>query len=188
MRCLYVSNAEMYKHQWVVVRAIEALRKAGHDITLALVGGGAGKAQRLLERQIVLSDPRGTFVQQLDFVPPKELPVHLANADLFVFASSCENMPNTLVEAMAVGLPIACSNRGPMPEVLKDGGVYFDPEDAESIADAVEQLITNKLLRESVARRAKSLSEQYAWPRCANETWKFIHETYTVASHRMLRP
>ena len=35
-------------------------------------------------------------------------------------------MPNTLVEAMASGLPIACSDRGPMPEVLGDGGVLFD--------------------------------------------------------------
>ena len=55
----------------------------------------------------------------------------LADANLFVFASSCENMPNTLVEAMAIGLPIACSDRGPMPEVLRDGGVYFDPEDCD---------------------------------------------------------
>jgi len=178
VRCLYVSNAAMYKHQWVVVSAIETLRKVGHDITLTLVGGGAGKAQRLLERQISISDPDGNFVQQFDFVPQKDLPAHLANADLFVFASSCENMPNTLVEAMAAGLPIACSNRGPMPEVLKDGGVYFDPENADSISNAVEQLITNKSLRERVARCAKTISEQYSWSRCANETWEFIFETY----------
>ena len=77
----------------------------------------------------------------LGFVPHDDLPSLLAGADLFVFASSCENMPNTLVEAMAIGLPIACSDRGPMPEVLRDGGVYFDPENPESIAAAIETLI-----------------------------------------------
>jgi glycosyltransferase involved in cell wall biosynthesis len=98
----------------------------------------------------------------------------LANADVFVFASSCENMPNTLVEAMAVGLPIACSNRGPMPEVLEDGGVYFDPEAPHSIADALERIITNADLRTQVATRAQQLSRQYSWSRCTSETFAFL--------------
>jgi glycosyltransferase involved in cell wall biosynthesis len=176
--CIYVSPIWEFKHQWVVVRGIEILRKRGHDIVLTLVGGGAGKPKRLLEKQIQVSDSEGKFVRQLGFVPPEELPVHLANADIFVFASSCENMPISLMEAMAVGLPIACSERGPMPEVLGDGGVYFDPEDATSIARAIERIILDANLRGFIANRAKALSEQYSWSRCADETWSFIASTY----------
>jgi glycosyltransferase involved in cell wall biosynthesis len=132
----------------------------------------------LLDEEIDRTDPQGDFIESIGFVRHEEIPTLLSKADLFIFASSCENMPNTLMEAMAAGLPIACSNRGPMPEVLKDGGVYFGPENADSIANAVEQLITNESLRERVARRAKSISELYSWSRCANETWKFIHETH----------
>lgn len=179
IRCIYVSNAEMYKHQWVVVCAIAVLRKRGHNLSLTLVGGGKGPAQQLLQDTIAVSDPEGVFVEQLAFLPQKELSMQLASADLFVFASSCENMPVTLVEAMAVGLPIACSNRGPMPEVLADGGIYFDPEDAYSIADAVEQVIKDPVLRARIAQRAKSISEQYSWLRCSDETWAFIVETYS---------
>ncbi len=178
IQCIYVSNAEMYKHQWVVVEAISLLRKRGYDLALKLVGGGKGPAQRLLLDAIAVSDQGGKFVEQLAFLPQQELPNHLARADLFIFASSCENMPNTLVEAMAVGLPIACSNRGPMPEVLADGGVYFDPSDAESIAGAIEQIIRLPALRLAITLRAKTLSQQYNWKRCANETWAFIAETY----------
>lgn len=178
VRCVYVSNAAMYKHQWVVVRAISTLRKRGHNLTLTLVGGGTGWAHQLLQDEIAVSDPDGVFVQQLNFVPQKELPSHLANADLFVFASSCENMPITLVEAMAAGLPIACSNRGPMPEVLADGGIYFNPEDADSIADAIEKIVQDPTLRSTIAQRAKTLSEQYSWSRCADETWAFVVQTY----------
>ncbi|MBE0613506.1 MAG: glycosyltransferase [Burkholderiales bacterium] len=178
IRCVYVSNAEMYKHQWVVVCAIAALRKRGHNIALTLVGGGAGRAQRILDAQRAASDPDGSFVEQIDFVSQAELLKHLISADLFVFASSCENMPVTLVEAMAVGLPIACSIRGPMPEVLQDGGVYFNPEDAESIAGAVEQIVKDPALRLKIAGRAKTVSEQYSWLRCSDETWRFIVETY----------
>jgi glycosyltransferase involved in cell wall biosynthesis len=178
IRCIYVSNAEMYKHQWVVVKAITLLRKRGHNLSLSLVGGGKGPAQQLLQEAIAVSDPEGVFVEQLEFLPHEDLPALLAEADLFVFASSCENMPVTLVEAMAVGLPIACSNRGPMPEVLADGGVYFDPEDADSIADAIEQIIQSPELRLAIAQRAKALSQQYSWKRCADETWAFVVETY----------
>ena len=178
IRCLYVSNAELYKYQWVVVQAISLLRKRGHNLTISLVGGGKGQAQKLLQDAIAVSDPSGEFVEQLAFLPQQELPNHLANADLFVFASSCENMPNTLVEAMAVGMPIACSNSGPMPEVLGDGGVYFDPKDADSIAEAIEQIIQSPALRLAIAQRAKVLSQQYNWKRCADETWAFVAETY----------
>jgi glycosyltransferase involved in cell wall biosynthesis len=180
IRCVYVSNASMYKHQWVVVEAIGHLRSRGHNLELTLAGGGSGRAMRRLEREIARSDAQGKFVKCLGFVQPDVLPGVLAGANLFVFASSCENMPNTLVEAMAVGLPIACSDRGPMPEVLRDGGVYFDPENAVSIAEAIEALIRDADLRTSKAARAKHLAAQYSWARCARETWSFLK---TVARH-----
>jgi glycosyltransferase involved in cell wall biosynthesis len=178
VRCIYVSNAEMYKHQWVVVKAISLLRKCGYNLTLSLVGGGKGPAQHLLLDAIADSDPEGVFVQQLEFLPHSELPELLAQNDVFVFASSCENMPVTLVEAMTVGLPIACSNRGPMPEVLVDGGIFFDPEDAASIAGAIEKIIQSPTLRLAIAKRAKFLSQQYTWKRCADETLEFVAKSY----------
>lgn len=177
IRCLYISNALPYKHQWHVVEAVAKLRKLGFSLQLDLVGGGEGHAQMRLERQIAESDPEGTFVTQHEFVPQHTLPDFLSRADLFIFASSCENMPNTLIEAMAVGLPIACSDRGPMPEVLQDGGVYFDPENPDSIAAAIIDLITNHDNRSRLASRAKQLAGQYSWMRCAHETLAFTAQT-----------
>ncbi len=177
LRCLYVSNAAPYKHQWHVVRAVADLRRRGFDLRLVLVGGGTGAAQQRLEAELALSDPRREFVTTIGLLPAERLPSVLAEADLFVFASSCENMPNTLVEAMAAGLPIACSNRGPMPEVLADGGVAFDPESPPSIAAAIERLVADAALREQCAERAHQLAQQYSWTRCGRETWQFLIET-----------
>jgi len=179
IHCIYVSNAEMYKHQWVVVKAIAILRNRGYNLFLRLVGGGQGTAQKLLMNAIKVSCVDEDFVEQFEFLPHSEVPFLLADSNLFIFASSCENMPVTLVEAMAVGLPIACSNRGPMPEVLGDGGVYFNPEEAVSIAAAVERIIVSKDLRLSIALQAKLFSQQYHWKRCANETFAFIARTYS---------
>jgi glycosyltransferase involved in cell wall biosynthesis len=174
VRCLYVSNTDMYKHQWHVVRAIAILRKAGHSVSLKLVGGGLGPAKALLDKAIDEEDPSGEFVEVLDAVRHSEIPLELEKSDIFIFASSCENMPNTLVEAMAGGLPIACSNRGPMPEILQGAGTYFNPEDPTSISRAVEALILDGSFRRTLAQKGKEISDQYSWERCAHETWNFL--------------
>jgi glycosyltransferase involved in cell wall biosynthesis len=179
IRCLYISNAELYKHQWNVVKAIRLLRERGHDVRIELVGGGSGAAQERLEKEIADSDPGHQFVVQREFVPQHTLPDFLAQADLFVFASSCEAFGITLLEAMSAGLPIACSNRSSLPETLKDGGLYFDPENPVEIAAAIGELICDVTKRERVAMRAKELSRQYSWGRCARELFSFIAKTAT---------
>jgi glycosyltransferase involved in cell wall biosynthesis len=161
-----------------VVRAFALLRKRGYDVILDLVGGGTGPAVQILQDEIDTLDISDVFVRRYDFLPHDNLPALLAQSDLFVFASSCESMPVTLLEAMAVGLPIACSNCGPMPEILVDGGVYFDPKDAESVAKAIEEIILSESLRFTISERAKVLAQQYTWERCAKETLAFITNTY----------
>jgi len=183
IRCLYVSNAEMYKHQWMVVRAVGSLRRNGYNVSLLLVGGGMGSPQKLLDEELARIDPQREFIETRGFVHHNEIPGLLAQADLFVFASSCENMPNTLVEAMASGLPIACSDRGPMPEVLEDGGVYFDPENPDSIAAAIESIIINRDMRILIAKRAKELSKQYSWQRCKSETFGYLRACIKTVSY-----
>lgn len=174
IRCLYVSNVEMYKHQWHVVRAIAMLRAQGYPVHVQLVGGGTGRAMQRLREVLAVEDPAGTFVEVVDAVRHEEIPRYLHNADVFVFASSCESMPNTLIEAMASGLPIACSDRGPMPEVLRDAGVYFDPEDPSSIARALKRFLDEPTLRREASVRALHLAAEYSWERCAHETWTFL--------------
>lgn len=60
---------------------------------------------------------------------------------------------------MAAGLTIACSKRGPMPEVLEEGDVYSDPEDVDSIAVAVEPIVQDPTLRLRSVRCADELLE-----------------------------
>ena len=89
-------------------------------------GIGNGKpglnATKSLEKTLDKLDPHRKNVTIVGSVDHNILPDFLSNCDLFIFGSSCENMPNTLVEGMASGLPILSSNRGPMPEILKMGG------------------------------------------------------------------
>ena len=57
---------------------------------------------------------------------------------------------------MSIGLPIACSNQSSLPEILHDGGVYFDPRSPASIAKAIEDLIVDPLMREQSRLRREN--------------------------------
>ena len=177
VKCVYVSNVDIYKHQDHVVEAIRVLRDSGLSVELTLIGGGIGPAKSKLDNAIKRCDPHGLFVRQLDFVEHAELPRHLEQANIYIFASSCENLPVTLLEGMAAGLPIACSNRGPMPEVLQDGGVYFDPENISSIAAAIQRLIDSQDLCKEVTKRAQRIASEYSWAICSKKTFEFIRDT-----------
>ncbi len=174
LRVLYVSIVDVYKHQWNVAEAMALLRREGLPVRAEFVGPAYPPALRRLVRTLDSLDPRREFVVRREGVPFSELHATYRHAEIFVFASSCENLPNILVEAMASGLPIACSSRGPMPEVLGDAGVYFDPEDPGSIASAVRALARDPDLRAEKAALAHARAAPYAWPRCASDTLAFI--------------
>ena len=173
-RVLYVSIIDEYKHQWHVVEAVDALRKQGFPIVLALVGPAYPPALKRLNQTIDCLDVKRRWVHYHGAIPFNELHLRYAEADLGLFASSCENMPNILLETMASGLPIACSNRGPMPEVLGQAGVFFNPEQPEDIARALRELIESQRTRTELARASYGRVQEYSWLRCADETFRFL--------------
>ncbi len=177
-RLLYISIIDVYKHQCEVVEAVAELRQSGIPVALNLGGPAYPPSLRRLRKVMRRVDPRGTFVRYLGPVSYDNLAGHYHSADAFVFASSCENMPNILLEAMAAGLPIACSNRGPMPDVLGDAGLYFDPENQGEVAEALRKLLEQPELRATLAQKAYERSKTYSWQRCADETFAFITETH----------
>jgi glycosyltransferase involved in cell wall biosynthesis len=141
---------------------------------LDLVGPAYPPALKRLNETIARVDADRRWVHYHGAVPFNELHHRYAQADLGLFASSCENMPNILLETMASGLPIACSSRGPMPEVLGDAGVYFDPEQPEEIARVLRELIESPQLRTELAHASYQRAQQFSWQRCADETFGFL--------------
>lgn len=176
IRCIYISTIAVYKNQDTVVKAIRALRSRGYDITIDLIGPDDGTGNRSLFDLIRSVDPKNIFISFLGPCPHHELPEIISNADFFIFASSCENMPVTLIEGMASGIPIVCSDAGPMPEVLKGGGVYFDTRSPHSLAHALERLIVDKALRVACTNDAKTEAANYSWERTAKETFNYIRD------------
>jgi glycosyltransferase involved in cell wall biosynthesis len=169
---LYTSIVDVYKHQWNVAAAVMKLREEGLPVALKLAGGSYPPSMKRL-RNVLAHDTRNV-VELAGEVPHAALPELCQAADLFVFASTCENMPNILIEAMAAGLPIASSSHSPMPQFLGDAGIYFDPEQPDDVARAIRTLIADPSLRATLAARAFARAAQYSWERCARETFDFL--------------
>jgi glycosyltransferase involved in cell wall biosynthesis len=172
-RIVYVSIVDHYKHQDQVARAVVALRDKGLPVRLELIGPAYLPALARLEYVLDELDPQRRTVRVCGPMRYDELPAVYAGADLAVFASSCENMPNILLEMMSSGVPIACSDRGPMPEVLGEGET-FDPERPDQIAQAIERLMRSPALREQHAAMAAARAAGFSWRRCAQETCAFL--------------
>ena len=174
---LYVSVVEPYKHQWHVVEAVAMLIKKGLPVKLDLVGPANPSTLIKLEDKLKQYQCYSDYIKYHGAIDYKQLAAVYSKADLFIFASSCENMPNILLEAMSSGLPVASSNLGPMPEILEDAGLFFNPESPLEIKETIEKYFESSELRKEKAVAAYNRALDFSWERCANSTFDFLAST-----------
>jgi alpha-1,6-mannosyltransferase len=130
---------------------VEAVRKLGKPYHLLLVGGGAPMPQHA----------------QLSIMPfqreQRALAGVLASCDMLVHPGDCETFGLIVLEAMACGLPVVGTNGGGVAELVDDQtGILARPNDADSLAGAIEALYARDLMRLSAHARRKA-HEQYDW-------------------------
>ena len=173
---LYVSILFNYKAQLEVVQAWSKVRRMRHTgEKLLLVGPEyrpyASKVRKLidslgLQDEVIVTGP----------VPYSELPSYYHNAKINLFASSCENCPNILLEALAAGRPVLCSNYPPMPEFGGDAVEYFDPYNPDELATLLLKCLDDKELSASMGAKAFEHSFRYDWKESAAKTWNALAE------------
>ncbi len=187
-RWLYVSTVTRYKHQAVVADAMRALRAEGLPVALEFAGlGDDPRSVRELRARMRDYDPEGRWITWPGHLPFAGIVDAYARADAAVYASSCENMPNILLESMASGLPVACADRGPMPELIGPAAVYFDPEDPRDLARAARAMLRDPELRARIAAGAFARAQRFSWARCAAETFTFLREVARATAPSPLR-
>jgi glycosyltransferase involved in cell wall biosynthesis len=173
-RILYVSVIDYYKHQGEVVAAVAELRNQGFPVSLELAGPAFPPALLQLNRIMDQFDSNREWVRYAGPVHYVELHELYTQVDMAIWASTCETFGIILLEAMASGLPIACSNKQPMPDVTGGAAVYFDAEDPVDIARALRELIGSPTLRTTLAQAGYEHAQGFSWQQCADETFGFL--------------
>lgn len=171
-RLLYVSIITEYKHQWNVAQAVLRLRNEGYFITLDLVGGYTDEALQKLNA--VLTQDKEKIIRYTGLVPYEELSTIYKEADGFIFASTCENMPIILIEAMTAGLPVASSEKQPMPEILKQSAFYFQATDVDSIYESLKKFLLDPDRRKINAEETFHKASGYTWEDCSYRTFTYL--------------
>jgi glycosyltransferase involved in cell wall biosynthesis len=173
---LYVSRIEPYKHQLEVIEIVDKIRKeTGWPLQLQLAGLASDSLYNILVQQKIRQvDLDNAWIRNLGSVNYRDLENIYRNADIGIFASSCENMPIILLEKMAAGLPILCNSVSPMKDYLKDQGIYIDINDINTSADKLRLQIKDLVLRKEHSRNCIQLASQYSWINSSLTTFRFL--------------
>jgi glycosyltransferase involved in cell wall biosynthesis len=91
-------------------------------------------------------------------------------AELFVFPSEYEGFGLPVLEAMACGAPVVCGNRSSLPEVAGDAALLCDPHDVDSLAGAIEQVLTDRDVQMALQQRSLVRAAYFSWEQTAQQT------------------
>ena len=163
-RILYVrSFAKIYNTE-MAIKVLKSLSETYHDSTLCMVGpdrDGSLEKTKALAKELGLED-KVTFTGGLN----KEEWIALsADYDIFINTTNFDNLPVSIVEAMALGFPIISTNVGGLPYLIEDGvdGLLVDKNDDKMMHEKIELLLNNPDLCISLSNNARKKAETYAW-------------------------
>jgi len=174
---LYISRIEHPGKNHL--RLIEAYSKLPRAVAEAhpLVIAGADWKDADVVHDAAAKSPHADLIRFTGFVANEEMPRLWEEAGFYVFPSLFEGFGLSLVEAMAKGIPCACSNNGSLGEIASDVAVTFNPESVDEIASALERLL-GESEEDRNARIARGLEwvKRFSWEDHAKGIVKLLEE------------
>ncbi|MCW3019249.1 MAG: glycosyl transferase group 1, partial [Solirubrobacterales bacterium] len=153
-----------------LIALIGALARIPSDRRPVLVLPGYPTAHELELRERASSLGVQDDVRFPAWVSAEELEGLWALARGFVFPSLYEGFGLPVLEAMARGVPVACSNASSLPEVAGEAALLFDPNEESTIAAALGRLLDDAKLRERLRALGLERAQRFTWERTANLT------------------
>lgn len=158
-----------------ILRLLEAFGSLSSDFPdLHLVL--AGKKGWLYEEIFHKAEGLGGKVHFPGYIASEDLPLLLRGARLFILPSLYEGFGFPILEAMAAGTPVVCSNTSALPEVAGDAALLFDPHDVEAMRETMRKVLEDEALRAELVERGLERAKSFSWERCARETLRVLEK------------
>jgi len=174
---LYVSRIDHpLKNHIQLIKAFGIFKeRTGYPHRLILAGADSNNAARV--KSVAAQPAWRSDIFFTGHFPPQGLPELYAGADFVVFPSMYEGFGQGVLEAMAVGIPVACARAASLPETADHAALYFDPRDPEDMADRMVSLACDRELHERCRTLGLERVKSFSWDHCAQRTLEIIQGT-----------
>jgi len=182
---LTVGTIEPRKNLSLLLRAYAALPRK-ERLPWLLVGGLGWRGQELL----AAIEGRGLqgSVRHIGFIPDEELPLWYNSAEALLFPSLYEGFGLPVLEAMACGCPVLCSDVSSLPEVAGSAGICLPPDDAPRWTQALHNAYADSAWRAGARGRGLQQAAQFSWQRTAAATVRSYRKALDMGSHEEQSP
>ena len=166
---LVVSTVHPHKNWERLLDAYQQLTEHGFHRGISWWAGLPGKSWKAVQRHLRQTglDDR---VHLLGWQPRRVLLALFKFAEALVFPSTFEGFGIPVLEAMAAGLPVACSDIPPLREIADGAAVFFDPASAEAIREGMKTVLGDLGCRERIVARGLEKAKRSTWQRAAEQT------------------
>ncbi|MDI7276139.1 MAG: glycosyltransferase family 1 protein [Anaerolineae bacterium] len=171
---LYLGTIQPRKNLARLVEAFARLPVELGNVDLVLAGGTGWLADEVFRRVAGLGlESRVHFP---GYVPYEDLAALLSAAECFVMPSLYEGFGLPVLEAMACGTPVLCSDASSLPEVAGDAALQFHPHDVGAMAEALARVLGDSALRQTLVQRGHARARLFSWERAAREVLAVLTE------------
>lgn len=171
---LMVGTLEPRKNHLTAMRALHHLKAAGLPHCLVIAGGEGWLFAPI--REAVAQLGLQADVHFTGYVPAADLPALYGGAACVLQPSLYEGFGFPVLEAMACGAPVVCSNVSSLPEAAGDGALLVPPLDEHGLTAAITQIITQPALAEQLRTAGLRQASRFRWQQCAAETVALYHQ------------
>ncbi|NDJ54226.1 MAG: glycosyltransferase family 4 protein [Chloroflexi bacterium] len=177
---LAVGTIEPRKNYARVIEVLARLRVDDPELKLVIVGV-EGWLTESFQQALDAFKQRDAVVLP-GFVLDDDLPAVYSGADALVMASLAEGFGLPILEAMACGVPVACSSTTALGEIAGSAAAVFDPEDVDEMTDVIQRVLSIDDLRDSLRRWGLERASQFSWQKAAQQTWAIYQQV--IAAYR----
>jgi glycosyltransferase involved in cell wall biosynthesis len=165
---MYNGRPQPHKNLRRLIEAFAVLHNRRQDLYLMIAGkkDGSHESYAALAQRLGVND-RVVFT---DWISDGQLKWAMQHTAAYVWPSLSEGFGLPPLEAMLHGAPVVSSNASCMPEVLGSAAHYFDPFDVTQMSDAIDEVLTDKVLRQKLITAGKAQVTKYSWRRMSEQT------------------
>lgn len=184
---LFIGRLEEKKN---IVNALESFRifkqKTNQPHQLVMAGKPGYGYERIKYKLESLPQKIRQDIILPGYIPIETYSLLLKNADVFFFPSNFEGFGMPVIEAMACGVPVACSNVTSLPEVVGhttqrqstgDLAILFNPKDVNDMADALDYISSPTTARKQLIENGPKWAKQFSWEKAAKKTLEILRST-----------